>query len=293
MADFLQKHPVDFDYSKNGKLHLYTSQAQVDTARAFAATLEKYGIYQEILTPAQCLAREPALQDRKGTLAGGMFSPADEVGDCRKFAQALIPFYSTNVTVKTGVSVRAIRTEKGAFKGVALHSGEMITADACLVAAGFESHAILRDAGVRIPLYPVKGYSATLDNADINLKINITDHLRRVVFAPVGNTLRIAGFMHFSGSDRRITPATHDYFKTLIKDVFPRAQLPRHAGSRRGISALYTAKHTGHGPHADQGTLRQYRPCHAGLDAGARHVQERCGRDFILASASRDRPARR
>jgi len=225
MAAFLQEHKVNFDHAENGKLHLYTSPEQADTAKKFAARLAELGIEQKFLTPDQCLELEPALKNRKGTLAGGMLSPIDAVGDCGAFTRALPNLWGPNVQSRTGDTVKKIHVEAGKFKHVETEVGEIIEADACLVCAGAYSYQILKTAGIYVSLYPVKGYSVTLENSGIELKRNVTDHLRRAVFAPVGDKLRVAGFMHFSGYDKSVAPRTQAVFTRMIADVFPDARI--------------------------------------------------------------------
>lgn len=226
MDAFRKKHGFAFDHAENGKLHLYVDEAQVGRARAFAASLEKYGIRQAMLTPAQCLEREPALHGRQGPLAGGMFSPVDHVGDCRTFTRALKGVFSPRVTCRTGTAVAKIHAVRGKFSALETDGGERIAADVTLVCAGAESHGLLKTAGIRTQLYPVKGYAVTLDNDDIGLKINVTDHFRRVVYAAIGDRMRMAGYMHFSGYTPGVSAATRTHFLKLVTEAFPRARVP-------------------------------------------------------------------
>lgn len=226
MEKFLAAHPVEFHRSTAGKMHLYVSEKQLAAAQRFSAELATYGFRQRFLSPQDCAALEPSLAGRTGALAGGMFSQDDESGDCALFARAVQQcLQGKDVTFLTATPVARISFAKGRATGIVTTAGETIAADAVLVCAGASSHALLKTAGIVLPLYPIKGYSAEFSLPEEALRHSVTDHLRRVVFAPMGDTVRVAGLMHFSGMDTGISDATRQYLAQIITDVFPQADI--------------------------------------------------------------------
>lgn len=221
MDEFVQRHDLSFAHQYNGKLHLFVSEKQRRNAIAFSNKVAPLGIVQELLTSDECLARVPALKDRQGPLFGGLISYADEGGDCRLFTQALPALYSGNVRVLLDTPVRRVIIENNKATGVEMVGGDRMTADAVLVANGAHAYYVLREAGMRLPLYPIKGYSTTLPMDGLTLECNITDHYRRCVFAPLEGRLRVSCGMHFSGYDGSVTPEMTAHFKTMIAGVFP------------------------------------------------------------------------
>lgn len=224
MDEFVQRHPLSFAHQHNGKLHLFVSEKQRRNAIAFSNKVAPLGIVQELLTANECLARVPALRDRQGPMFGGLISYADEGGDCRLFTQALPGLYSGRARVLLDTSVRSVTIENGRATGVEIAGGERMAADAVLVANGAHAFGLLRDAGIRLPLYPIKGYSTTLPMNGLTLECNVTDHYRRCVFAPLEGRLRVSCGMHFGGYDASVPPEMTAHFKTMISGAFPRLE---------------------------------------------------------------------
>lgn len=226
MGRFLQEHPLSFHRNTNGKLHLYVSRAQQDTARAMAVDLRARGLRQDILDTEECLALEPSLTGRTGSFAGGMFSHDDEAGDCGDFTRALCEdVLRPHIAILAGTPVERIMTLRGRVQGVETAAGDRLMADAVMVCAGIASRRILKTAGICLPLYPVKGYSTQFPMRGVDLQRSVTDHQRRLVFTPLGDQVRVAGLMHFSGCDLTVSAATQAHLARAIHDVFPSADV--------------------------------------------------------------------
>ncbi|MFS2056157.1 FAD-dependent oxidoreductase, partial [Variovorax sp. CT11-76] len=86
---------------------------------------------------------------------------------------------------QAGGRIAAVRTAAGD-----------IEADAYVMALGTASHKLGRSLGAYLPVYPLKGYSITLDvdpAPGAAPTVNVTDSARKVVFARIGSRLRVAG----------------------------------------------------------------------------------------------------
>lgn len=193
-----------FDWTQTGKLVVYSSETSFAAARRYAEQQAQSGTDKRAVSTEECLALEPALASISDRLVGGLFSPGDEAGDACKFAAGmarLLPddalLLDTDVTglVREGRSIKAVRTSKGDFE-----------ADLVVLAAGVGARALGRMAGLDLPIYPLKGYSATAPiAADAAApSVSITDAARKVVYARLGTTLRLAGAADLVGNDLAI-----------------------------------------------------------------------------------------
>lgn len=223
MGEFLKGADVDFNYKENGKIHLYHKEKQFKQAGVSSKEMSDFGLKQQPLSAAECIELEPSLRHRKGALVGGILSKSDFVGDCQKFAIGVRDAIKRDVEIRTNTAFKALFTKKNKFAGVLLSNGDIINADACVVSAGAYSYQILRSMGLNYPLYPIKGYSADIPNKDAVLNFNVTDHLRSAVFAPIGDKIRIAGLMHFSGYNSNVSKKAALHMKELISGMFPNA----------------------------------------------------------------------
>jgi D-amino-acid dehydrogenase len=99
-----------------------------------------------------------------------------------------------------------------------------VEASQFVLALGSDSAALARSVGLRLPVYPIKGYSITLDMAQAASaapRINITDIARKVVFAPLGQRLRVAGMAELVGHDRSINPHAIDSLQRSTQALLP------------------------------------------------------------------------
>jgi len=208
LADIRSQTGVEFAAEERGVLHLYRSEREMRRALAAADHLRRLGLELEDLNAAACTALEPALESRRGTLAGGLFSPADLSGDAYAFTHGLaqycadagVQFELDNAIarlVHSGNRITGIMTERG-----------VITADRYVLALGSYSPVLLEPLGIRIPIYPTKGYSATVPvtNADAAPRISITDDHNKIVISRLGDKLRIAGTAEFNGYNTDLDP---------------------------------------------------------------------------------------
>jgi D-amino-acid dehydrogenase len=149
-------------------------------ARALVDYQRSLGCEQDALERDACLALEPALgSDGTGLgarLAGGIYTASEEVGDCYRFCVGLERHLMAmpHVRFALGTQVRRLAVEKRRVVGVDTSSGP-VDADAFVVAAGPVSGRLVKPIGVRIPVYPLKGYSLTLPVRGPAPHVSVTD----------------------------------------------------------------------------------------------------------------------
>jgi D-amino-acid dehydrogenase len=199
-----------YDDLQRGILQIYTDRADFDEAAAAAALVRSYGIARDIKTAAECVAIEPALEARRDWIVGGTYTASDESGDARKFTQGLAArSFARGVVFRFGVTVDAFDVAAGAVSGVMAHvptdDGEprrqLLTADAYVVCLSSYTPRLLAPLGIHVPVYPAKGYSATLPIVDAAAapSVSVTDDAKKIVFTRLGNRLRVAGTAELSG----------------------------------------------------------------------------------------------
>lgn len=207
MQAFAAEHAVDFDLARRGKLIVHRDPAAFDAARRlldFQATL---GCEQHALDRAATVALEPALEGIRDQIAGAIHTPSEEVADCHRFCVGLARLLQERpgVALRFGTTVHAIERRGDRVSGVRTERG-IEAADAVVVAGGIGSVALLRPHGLRPPLWPLKGYSITVPVTDgaSAPHISVTDSARKIVYARIGNTLRVAGIADLTRPDTRI-----------------------------------------------------------------------------------------
>lgn len=217
---------LEYDHYQRGILHFYTDEAEFEHAIPQAELMRQYGCERIVKTAAECLAIEPALAASTVPIFGGTYTADDESGDAYKFAVALAERAEANgVVFHHGKTIAAIEADGGGITGVRLRDGEMLKADAYVVALGSYSPLLLRPLGVHLPVYPAKGYSATIPLAAHAAlaapTVSLTDDVRKIVFSRLGDRLRVAGTAEFTGHDVSLNPARCQALVRRTRAIFP------------------------------------------------------------------------
>jgi len=215
----------DCDFLMPGKLVLYPGTAGVEAARRQLDVQAGLGSApQRIVTADETIAIEPALASYRGQIAGAVFTPSECVADCHKVCQALEAWLrQQGVRFVLGAEVRRLRREGERIVAVSTAQGD-IQAEHYMVALGTGSARLCAPLGVHVPVYPLKGYSLTLDVAQAPGSaptVSITDSARKVVFARLGQRLRVAGMVELVGHGLDIPADRIDSLRRSTEAVFP------------------------------------------------------------------------
>ncbi len=246
-----QPTSISYHHLQRGILHLYaTGQGWQRGCRA-AAVVARLGYVRQPWSKAQALEHEPALSASQGLWAGATFTPGDASGDAHLWTVALAQqcqaagvkfLYQHQVTdllrqgdQVTGVLLRSAPSAEmdpaagpdvpGTAPGAAPLAQERLGADAVVVALGSYSTALLAPLGIRIPVYPVKGYSATLEVLAPSLAptCSITDDAHKIVLTRLGQQLRVAGTAEFNGFDTQLNERRCQALVARTQALFPGA----------------------------------------------------------------------
>ncbi|MGE8317688.1 MAG: D-amino acid dehydrogenase [Comamonas sp.] len=213
------------DFLMPGKLVLYPGAAGVEAARRQLEAQAQLGSApQRIVTTDETIAIEPALAGYRPQIAGAVFTPSECVADCHQVCLALEAWLrAQGVRFVMGAEIRALRREGQRIVAVSTAQGDL-QADQYLVALGTGSVGLCAPLGVRVPVYPLKGYSLTLDVSqapDLAPTVSITDSARKVVFARLGQRLRVAGMVELVGHGLDIPADRIESLRRSTEAVFP------------------------------------------------------------------------
>lgn len=220
MGELEMSIPRDaFSWRDAGKMVVYRSKKVFDKAVARPDSEDA----RQVLSPEECVAREPALAAALPQLAGGIFNQGEAVADCHAFCQALADRLRSHPRFRGVVNGEARRfiVDSGKVIGLDTSAG-MITAGAYVLAAGIQSRDLAASADIYLPLYPLKGYSLTapIRASDRAPEISVTDFERKVLYARIGDSLRVAAMVDMVGEDlsldaRRIAGLTRQVRETM------------------------------------------------------------------------------
>ena len=212
--------PSDFAWREAGKLVVYRDGALFKRAAGLAVA------DAEVLSPAEAVAREPALAALRDTLAGGIHTPGEAVADCQAFCVALelrLRAHPNFVGI-VRADVHAMLVEGGRLSGLDTSAGAM-AADHYVLAAGIDSRDLAAGAGIRLPLYPLKGYSLTapIRAGDRPPEISVTDFERKMLYARIGGRLRVAAMVDLVGANLAIDRGRARALIRLARQAMPHA----------------------------------------------------------------------
>lgn len=224
-----QDHPVSFNYTKRGILHIFRNQQSLDREIKQAQFQKEFGCDSNILNREECMTLEPALRQGNQPLVGGVFFPGDEGGDAHIFTDKLAKICETELGVKFlyNTEITTIVAENDKVTAVHTNKGTY-TADSYVMALGASSPLYSKKIGISLPIYPMKGYSISIPVVDEEVcpNVGITDQTYKVVYTRLGDVIRVAGTAEFAGynydvSKRRIAlilEATKHLFPSLVTE---------------------------------------------------------------------------
>ncbi|MCW5602956.1 MAG: D-amino acid dehydrogenase, partial [Burkholderiales bacterium] len=229
LGEVLAETGIAFDHGRRGILHFYTSRREFDAAQAPAQVMRGLGCELDMKTPDECVAIEPALALARGLIVGGSMTPSDGSGDAHLFTRNLAAACAARgVTFLYGTAVERIVVERGTFAGVEVRRAgafRMERGDACVLSLGSFSANMAKPLGLRLPVYPAKGYSLTMPVADPAraYHVSLTDDEYKLVFSRLGNRLRVAGTCELNGYDTALNAVRCAALLRRTEELFPGA----------------------------------------------------------------------
>lgn len=225
LRDIRAAEDIAYDHKSLGILHFFHTRRELDKAAELAGRFRALGLRNKVLDRDGVLALEPALAASGDGLVGGIHTPDDESGDAYAFTCTLaeraaaggVSFrYSETVSAldAEGDRIARLRTDKGSH-----------AADVYVVALACYSNSLLRPLGIRLPIYPTKGYSVTVPVGEANGAPNVSliDEDHKIVYSRLGERLRVAGTAEFAGYDTTLDRERANVIRDLARAQFPAA----------------------------------------------------------------------
>lgn len=216
---------IECGYSETGSINFHWSQKSLDAAAAHAEVMTELGCPHTVLDADTCVRQEPALRDVGHRLAGATLCSADGTGDALAYTRGLAArCEALGVEFRYGAAVRAVETEGRSLSAVITDAGPM-QADAFVLALGAYATPFARLVGVRLPVYPAKGYSITAPVVDGDAAPHhaLLDAQRKIALTRLGDRLRVAGTAEFAGYDWSDNLARGLAIVEAARAVLPRA----------------------------------------------------------------------
>lgn len=218
---------IDFDLKKKGILHIYRDKAGFDHAGRVSQLLAKGGLPRRSVTPEEMRSIEPTLA---GQYYGGYFTECDSTGDIHKFTNGLAAAIDRlGVRCLYNQDVKAVTTDgKRASVTTGSNAGdETQHFDGVVVCAGTASRDLAAQLGDRVNIYPVKGYSITVNLTDEISRasaptVSLLDDETKLVTSRLGNDrFRVAGTAEFNGYNRDIRADRIRPLVDWVNECFP------------------------------------------------------------------------
>lgn len=214
--------PDAFEWRESGKLVVYRTKKAFEAATAKSDSSST----RQVWSAAECAAHEPALAAVAGQLQGGIYNSGEAVADCHAFCVALAGRIAEHPRFTGFVHGDAIRLLSAGDRitGVETSAGTL-QADAYVLAAGMQSRALGKTAGISLPIYPLKGYSLTapIRAEDVAPEISVTDFERKVLYARIGSKLRVAAMVDMVGEDLSLNERRLASLTRQVRETMPHA----------------------------------------------------------------------
>jgi len=220
---------IGYEQRAGGTLQLFRTSKQLASAQRDISVLEECGVPYELLDAAGVCEAEPALAYSNAPITGGLRLLGDETGDCQRFTSELAKS-AVDLGVKFLFSrhVESLAADGNRILGVRV-GDELLRADRYVVAMGSYSRDLLLPLEIRIPVYPVKGYSLTipLTNERLAPVSTVLDETYKIALTRFDNRIRVGGMAELGGFDHHLNPARRATLEMVTRELFPGGDLER------------------------------------------------------------------
>ena len=227
LFQWAQDEGIDFDLKKQGILHIYRDKAGFDHASNVSKLLAAGGLERRPVTPEEMKSIEPTLA---GTYYGGFYTESDSTGDIHKFTNGLADaIQRRGVNTNYGHTVTELSADASSAWVTSFDGKEQTreTYDGVVICAGVGSRALAAKLGDRVNIYPVKGYSITVELDDEASQqaaptVSLLDDATKLVTSRLGDDrFRVAGTAEFNGYNRNIRDDRIKPLTRWVEECFP------------------------------------------------------------------------
>ena len=196
LRHLMSEENISYNYSECGIIHIYKNPKYLQHAALMEELYRANGCEWQLIGDQKLHRIDPTLKQIKN-LTGAVWTPGDSVGDIHKFCHDLALKLKLNYKVNFHFNYRIQKID------LLLNEYDLI-----VVANGVEAQHIGKQLGDRLNIYPVKGYSITIDLDAVSQsycpKVSLLDDEAKIVTSTLGNQLRVAGTAELDGYNRDI-----------------------------------------------------------------------------------------
>lgn len=207
MEELVRSERLDCGYLRSGYLEVFDTEGGLEAGRAEAEVVTRHGFEPEPLDAHGLREREPLLS---AGVAGGWFHPEGTIVDPYRFVVEVADrAVRHGARIRPRTAVAEVVAERGRARGVRTAAGEVVAADAVILATGAYSPELMAALGCPLPVQPAKGYHADREPGCGAPALTVPCLLgeRSVFCTPMGGLVRLAGTLEFSGLNEDIRPA--------------------------------------------------------------------------------------
>ena len=214
---------IEYDRNRQGALYLYRDRESFQGGVAKMKVLQDQGLRLEPVEPERCVELEPPLEASRAKIAGGIFCPSDESGDCPKFANGLVEVCrGMGVEFRFNTTIERLVAAGDGIERVVTDRGD-VTGERYVLSLGSHSPIVARGIGLNLPIYPVKGYSVTIPVEGRNgpPRLSGVDENQLVAWSRMGDRVRLTATAEISGYDTGHRPEDFRHMLATARDLFP------------------------------------------------------------------------
>jgi D-amino-acid dehydrogenase len=213
LKDVVASTGIEYQRLQKGIAHFFTDQKSFDDAAGEAQMMQKYGVDRRVVSRQELLEIEPAYRNFAYGIQGGTYTASDESGDARVFTQKLASLCAQRgAQMLFNHDIVRLHSVGNSIDAVSVQDKntgrtQQLRGDAVVVACGSYSAPLLRTVGVSVPVYPGKGYSATLPllKPQAAPEVSCIDDGKKIAISRLGDQLRVAGTIEVGGYDLSLT----------------------------------------------------------------------------------------
>lgn len=223
--ELAHREGLQFWHTGSGVLYLYRDASELAAAERNSVLLREHGRHQAVLDAEQIIAVEPALRHSKASFAGAIHDTSDATGDPQRFAVALAESCRRHgVQFHLSTAITGLATDGSRVTEITTPEGN-VCSDAVVLAAGAATPLLTRTMGIRIPVYPAKGYTLTaaIKDPDRAPHVGGIDERSLVAWSRFGTDIRMSATAEFVGYDRSSTPSDYAGILAAGEQLFPGA----------------------------------------------------------------------
>jgi D-amino-acid dehydrogenase len=223
MEILLTETGIEFSHRVAGKMHLYADASSFAAASSTIERKAELGLHQLRLNRSEAEAFEPTLKTYQADIAGVVFTPSDALGDAARFCRELTHYSVQTYGLSTLFEKRVVgfKRKGGGLSALTFQDREELSVDVAVVAAGSLARAFTNDLPEARQIWPVRGYSLTVDRTKAAPSVSLTDVKRKLAFAAIDNRFRVAGL-----ADIERPGSGFDQERLMVLEANARSVLP-------------------------------------------------------------------